>query len=46
MMILFMFHFLLIITKLLKIMIQHNQLLNIIIKIIMAMKLIYVNLTM
>ncbi len=46
MMILFMFHFLLIIMKLVKIMIRHNQLLNTIIKIIMVIKFICVYLTM
>ncbi len=46
MIILFMFHFLVIVIKFWKIMIRDNQLLNTIIKIIMAIKLICVNLTM
>ena len=45
MIILFMFHFLIIVIKFRKIMIRDNQLLSTIIKIIMAIKLICVNLT-
>ncbi len=46
MIILFMFHFLVIVIKLRKIIVRHNQLLNTIIKITMAIKFICVNLTM